>query len=228
MAGLEHKAIHSVLRLLLIDGEDWTRYGGGVNSVALRNAQGKFTPLKEKELENCLLHKSKGELPEDRVIYIKPPSREKSAVAAIWCRWDFNEELSRCGFYFGIWSEQEAFPNPGDGRKYTAFIGFRYETPEDGCNHDYYHAQPCRSMVYRDRSQVVHSLPISVRYPTFPLAAKSSLDLLLCLVTSIYGMNGLKKLKYKVSDSSSMRQNELLLRSLEKVVNRLRCGGCGT
>ena len=52
---------------------------------------------------------------------------------------------------------------------------------------NYYHAQPCRSMA-ASRTPVAEALPIPDRYPAFPLAATSSVDLLLCLVTSIHGM----------------------------------------
>ena len=80
-----------------------------------------------------------------------------------------------------MWSQREAFPNPNpeNGRRYVAFLGFRYETPEDGDNHDYYHAQPCQSMGDGVRSRWTNALPISERNPTFPLAAQSSLELLL-------------------------------------------------
>ena len=117
----------------------------------------------------------------------RAPRREHSAVTAVWCQWDFNADVPKCGFYFGIWSEQDALPNPVDG-KFTAFWGFRYETPEEGHNHDYYHAQPCQSM--GNREVVAHAVPVSTRYPTFPLAATSSLELLLCFFVSIYAMDG--------------------------------------
>ena len=209
----EQQAIFVVLRQLRTDDLDRTRPPPDANAV-LKVARTQFTPLGRYELDT-LEHRSTGRFPVGSVIYIDPPSREKSAVAALWCRWDFNAYLPRCGFYLGIWSAQRGFPNPNSGHKHPAFTGFRYETPEDGDNHDYYHAQPCRSM--GGDEDVRCALPISPRVPTFPLAAQSSLALLLCLVTSVYGMAGLKKLQSKVSG-----RNKLLRQSIEDILELKR------
>lgn len=210
----EQRAIFTVLRQLLTDGKDWTRNKTFATMTVSNAARFQFTPLEAYDLD-YMEYQPRGRFPVDRVIYIEPPSKEKSAVAALWCRWDFDVDLSRCGFYFGIWSTRPAFPTPNSGHKHPAFTGFRYETPEDGDNHDYYHAQPCRSMGDTD---VVCALPISPRIPTFPLAAQSSsLKLLLCLFTSVYGMVDLKKLQSKVSG-----QNKLLRQSIDDILELLK------
>ena len=209
----EQRAIFAVLRLLLTDGLDRTRPPPDTIAV-LKMARAQFTPLERYDFDP-LEYQPTGRFPVGRVIYIEPPPREKSAVAALWCRWDFNADLPRCGFYLGIWSAQRGFPNPNSGHKHPAFTGFRYETPEDGDNHDYYHAQPCQSM--GGDEDVRCALPISPRVPTFPLAAQSSLALLLCLVTSVYGMAGLKKLQSKVSG-----RNKLLRQSIEDILELKR------
>ena len=180
----------------------------------LKDVQRQFTPLKEAELKNHLLHQRSSQFPNNRVIYIKPPKREKTAVAVVWCRWNFDSELLSCGFQFGIWSTQD-YPNACACRKQTVFVGFRYETPEDGETHNYYHAQPCRSI--GGRNEIAYALPISTRNPTFPLAAKSSLELLLCLVISVYGMDGLTELLSGVSSDPLMRQDKYLYDALRKI-----------
>lgn len=197
----EQQAIFVVLRQLLID-----RPASPRSDTVLRVARVQFSPLGRYDLDP-LEYQSTGQFPVDRVIYMEPPSSEKLAVAALWCRWDFNADLPRCGFYLGIWSAQRGFPNPNSGHKHPAFTGFRYETPEDGDNHDYYHAQPCRSM--GGDEAVRCALPISPRVPTFPLAAQSSLELLLCLFTSGYGMADMKKLQSKVSGRSSLLRQSM-------------------
>lgn len=210
----EQKAILSVLCLLLAAGEKWIQDQRRVPRQMLLDVQRQFTPLKETELKNYLLYRRSSQFPNNRVIYIKPPKREKTAVAAVWCRWNFDAELSSCGFQFGIWSAQD-FPNAGACRKRTVFVGFRYETPENGKTHNYYHAQPCQSIGGREK--VVSALPISPRNPTFPLAAKSSLELLLCLVMSVYGMDGMMKLLSAVSNDPLMRQDRYLNDALRKM-----------
>ena len=209
----EQKAIFSVLQVLLEDGKKSTRTEPRPAEHTPAVARQQFTALNVYDLKR-FCYERRGRFPDRKVIYLESPPRAKSAVTAMWCRWDFNAVPSRCGYYFGVWSKQETFPNQGDGRKYPAFLGFRYETPECGDNHDYYHAQPCRSM--GDGVSIQYALPTSERYPTFPLAAQSSLELLLCLVASIYGMRGLRELQDAVSVLPSMRGNHILLASLKK------------
>ncbi len=214
----EKNAIFSVLEFMLIRGERWRLHGRQVAKTVLAAVQSQFTPLKRTDL-SYLSHRNIGMFPPECMLYVVPPRREHSAVTAVWCQWDFNADVPKCGFYFGIWSEQDALPNPVDG-KFTAFLGFRYETPEEGHNHDYYHAQPCQSM--GNREVVAHAVPVSTRYPTFPLAATSSLELLLCFFVSIYGMDGLTALRRGVSANPLRRRNQLLHRSIDVVVGRLR------
>ena len=222
----EQKTILSVLRLLLIKGEQWMRHDRPPAATATaRVAEGRFTPLRAWQLDNHLLHGGKtGRFNDSEVIYIKPPAMERSAVAAIWCHWDFDVHIPKCGFYFGIWSARPAFPhlNRTAVTKHNAFVGFRYETPEDGYNHNFYHAQPCQSMAAR-QPPIAQAVPIPDRYPTFPLAAESCVDLLLCLVTSIYGMIGLKELIGSGDDS--IYRNAMLSASLKRIHGLQRTSG---
>ena len=203
-----------VLRLLLREGKQTQRRGPKIPS-AVANAAGQFSPLTERKLEEYLLYRGRsGQFDEEEAIYIEPPPREKCASAAIWCRWDFDLPLPSCAFYLGLWS---ARPGAHSGATRPVFLGFRYETPEDGDNHNYYHAQPCRSMGARD-SKIRNAVPVSERNPTFPMAAESSLELLLCLVTSIHGMRGLTTLKSSLSEQATMRRNCTLWRSLDRIL----------
>lgn len=222
----EQKAVFSVLKVLLIHGQASTRRPRLTAEHPPAVARRQFTALNTFDLERILLYRKRGQFPDEKVIYLKAPPKETSAVAAMWCRWNFDVVPSSFRYYFGVWSKQQAFPNRDTATKYTAFVGFRYETPEGGDNHDYYHAQPCRSMGIG--SCIEYALPISERNPTFPLAAQSSLELLLCLVTSIYGRSGLKELAAALSNQRSMRDNQLLRRSFNKLNSRLLDRECGT
>ena len=53
--------------------------------------------------------------------------------------------------------------------------------------------------------------------PTWPLPAKSSLELLLCLVISIQGMIGLRNLKQHIDREGIARQNKLLASAFKRV-----------
>ncbi len=219
----EQKAILSVLSLLLTTGEEWTRrrqQSSKEAKIVAGAAKGKFTPLSKNELKSHILHGGKcGQFGASEAVYIKPPARENSAVAALWCRWNFNLNPASCWFHFGIWSAQPSFPTSeaSDGRKYPAFMGFRYEAPETGENHNYYHVQPCRTIGPKD-NVISQALPISQRNPTWPLPADSSLDLLLCLVTSLYGMKGVTSLAERVQKDPVMRNYKILAESFKKIL----------
>ncbi|MDE0422431.1 MAG: hypothetical protein OXK76_16325 [Gammaproteobacteria bacterium] len=85
--------------------------------------------------------------------------------------------------------------------------------PEKGDNHNYYHSQPCRAMGRR-KDVVTGALPVPVGNPTWPLAAASALELLLCIVASIHGMDGLRDMDRSAKRNPKMRQNKALLDAL--------------
>lgn len=217
----EQKAICYVLERLRVDGDAWLRHGA-INAEKSLRAAKRYEALERGDLATLLMHGGKkGSFDETRVIYLKPPAKEDTAVAALWCRWDYEKPLPRCGFYFGLWSAQPAFPKPTEGvgaaERHIAFIGYRFETPEEDDNHNYYHAQPCRSMGRKD-DEIDVALPISYRMPTWPIAATGALELLLCLVTSLYGMKGLRELYDKLLEDAKARQNKLLLAAFKSVM----------
>jgi hypothetical protein len=205
----EQKALLHVLRILHSQGEDWMRHKRAPGLVAARVAENKFDAIAQHELNNHFLYQGKaGQFGENKVIWIKPPAKDPSAVAGIWCRWNYEKTLPKCGFYYGLWSERPPFPTVDSSAtaKHPAFVGYRFETPEEGNNHNFYHAQPCRSMNAKD-DPVEQSLPISEREPTWPLAATTALELLLCMVTSLYGMSGLSELLDSINADGALRQN---------------------
>jgi hypothetical protein len=194
----EQQAISFVLEHLCDEGMKWLRKEKAANSTSTRVAQSKFTFLSKDEVQRAIASgKPKEELAKSRLIPIVPPPKEIASVAAIWYRWDYRNDPAKVGYYFGIWSNLEHFPRYTGGAKparSVGFLGYRFESPEEGDDHNYYHSQPCRSMGAKD-DEVEGAVPVSARMPTFPLPANSALDLLLCMITAIYGMKGLADLK---------------------------------
>ena len=125
-------------------------------------------------------------------------------MAAIWCKWRSHGVRLDCWFHIGLWLD--------DGR----FIAFRFEPPEQGDNHNYYHSQPCRSMGWEGMPEY-EAMQVPERNPTWPLPAESSLDLLLCLVVSIQGMIGLGNLKQRIDRGGVGRRNRLLATAFKKM-----------
>ena len=126
-------------------------------------------------------------------------------MAAIWCKWHFHGVRMDCWFFLGIWL--------GDGQ----FIAFRFEPPERGDNHNYYHSQPCRNMGWEGTPDY-GAMRVPERNPTWPLPAESSLDLLLCIVvSSIQGMIGLRNLKQRIDRGGIVRNSKLLAKAFGKM-----------
>ena len=188
----ERKAVRHVLRALLLDGEEWGKQRSPVPSAGA----GSFRALRQRQLDAYLLHGGGGQFKAGEGIRIRPPRRE-AHMAAIWCKWRSHGARLDCWFFLGIWL--------GNGQ----FIAFRFEPPEQGDNHNYYHSQPCRSMGWEGTPEY-KTMRVPERNPTWPLPATSSLDLLLCLVVSIRGMIGLEELKLRIDREGIGRQNKLL------------------
>ena len=168
---------------------------------AKQTAEARFTPLGLMELDQRFRWgPDEGDFG-GCAIYVAPPRKQINTPMALWCRWDFRGKRCSCWYYLGMWL------NP------SQFIGYRFEMPESGNNHNYFPSQPCRAM--GKRTDVVRgALPIPVGNPTWPLAARSALELLLCLVASIHGMQGLREMDRAVKANAKMRQNSVLLEAL--------------
>ena len=197
----ERRAIWCVLRALLLDGVAWSRKQ---RADVTADIAGTYSPLNERQLESHLRHRHRGSFESGQAIRLRPPARE-SHMSVLWCAWDFAEARARCSFYVGIWLH--------DGQ----FIAFRFEPPERGDNHSYYHSQPCNTMGW-ERRPVHGAIGVPERNPTWPLPAESSLDLLLCLVVSIHGMIGLRRLKGQVERDVVMPANGVLRKRLDKIM----------
>lgn len=202
--GDERKSIWYVLRELHRGGQYWIRNTQGSDEVRIA-AERRFSPLREYELERYLRHGAASGDFGQQALYVKPPRLGCAAAAAVWCRWNFGNEQAACWFYLGLWLAERRF------------VGFRFEMPESGDNHNYYHSQPCQTMGSRNEI-IPGALAVPVRNPTWPLAAKSALELLLCLVVAIHGMNGLSQMKSDVRKVAVMRQDRLLLNAIEGVM----------
>ena len=202
--GDERKSIWYVLRELYRGERHWIRNTQGSDEVRLA-AEKRFSPLGEPDLERHLRYgAARGDFGQ-QALYLKPPRLECSAAAAIWCRWDFGNQMAACWFYLGLWLAERGF------------VGFRFEMPQEDNNHNYFHSQPCQTIGSRE-DPIPEALPVPERNPTWPLAASSSLELLLCLVVSVHGMNGLRELKTIMMNDPAMRQDRLLRDAFESVL----------
>ena len=195
----EREAIRHLLRALLLDGEQWLREQPS-------SQESPFAALSQWKLDSYLRPGARRVFEPREAIRVRPPLREVR-LSALRCEWDFNAERCGCWFHLGLWLS--------DG----PFLAFRFEPPEQGDNHNYYHSQPCRTMGW-EGAPAHDAMPVPERNPTWPLAACSSLDLLLCLVVSIHGMVGLRRLKRRIDNQGKAPRNQPLSAAFRKMIAR--------
>lgn len=202
----EQKAIRLVLKQVLQDGEDWQGEPQSPDTRAALASQRMFDPLAAWDLERHLRPGTNGAFGVEEAIQTRPP-RHDVRISSLWCKWDFVAERSACWFYLGLWLRN------------GQFAGFRFEPPERGHSHNYYHSQPCRTMCFGG-TQVNGALALPERSPTWPLPARSSLHLLLCAIVSVRGMTGLQEIfKDNSTDSDSvLRQNAPIRVAFEEMM----------
>lgn len=193
----EAKAIWYVLRQLLRDSEN----------VDLRRIppvfrERMFTLLDQITLEQRMRHDPSRAFLQGEMIQLRPPSRDAD-FATVSCRREANGDAA-WRFYLGMWHRER-------------FVGVRFEPPGDEENHSYYHSQLCSTM--GDGVAVAGALEVPERYPAWPLPAASSLELLLCLVVSVYGMADFNDLRGRIKGDKAMQQNSLLVNALDKMAN---------
>lgn len=69
------------------------------------------------------------------------------------------------------------------GGQGTTFFGYRFETPEDGNEHHFFHAQPVKA--FGRGAPIQHAIAwYPERYPAFPLAARNAIELIASLLVA--------------------------------------------
>ena len=178
-------------------GEEWSRNASRAAHSAKRAAEARFSPLGPMDLDHHLRHGPDHGDFGGNAVYLAPPRDQINAPTALWCRWDLRQGKCAFWYYVGMWLRADRF------------IGYRFEMPERGDNHNYYHSQPCRAMGRR-QDEIKEALPIPVGNPTWPLAAGSALELLLCVVASLHGMEGLRALDKSARVDPRIRREGVL------------------
>ncbi|MDY7229029.1 hypothetical protein [Hyalangium rubrum] len=122
-------------------------------------------------------------------IYLKPPEKASRSLPVLNLNCDFSGSLPNVGLRLAFFLL--------DDDKRPVSIGFRFETPhgvdgEEGL-HDYYHAQPINSF-FKDSDNLLNCPPwLPCKLPAFPLQAQTPVELLSCLLLSIYGRDGIRR-----------------------------------
>jgi hypothetical protein len=189
----QYEAVRLILDRLKNEGLEWFRNAREFEDSSFENrVSGNFQVFEGGDI-HTIGNKMVGSFPEKKILIMKPSRREVEAVLGLWLSWNFDGDPIEFRLFIGQWAKI------GANRKFT---GFRFETPEQGEEHDYYHCQPCRNL--GDRVPIDEAVDISENFPTIPLNASNIVELTLCAIMATMGRKMARKFiqRILVTDSS--------------------------
>jgi len=126
-------------------------------------------------------------LPSRKIVVLPPPKGEDDPLLGLWLKWNFDKNPFEFRIFMGFWYKKNSSKN---------FICFRFETPEKGINHDYYHCQVCKD--FGDSGVVSEAVCVPKFFPTIPVKATNIVELIICVVMAIRGRKNTKSFIKKI------------------------------
>ena len=142
-------------------------------------------PIKEDTLQELTKDEADSLSLDDQYIYLPPLANNPEFIPILTV--DCNRKESKMNFRVEMYKDHKEM----NGRKRRVGIGVRFESPNKGESHNFWHAQ---LMYTTDASRSVR-LPgcpewIPDEVPCLPIAAKHVITFLICLVIAFYGIQG--------------------------------------
>lgn len=196
----EHfEAVRLILDRLNSKGLDWFRNSIlDENEFLRRPASEGFSVFEGNEIHE-IGAKPRGSFPGKKFLIMEPGAKETDAVLGLWLRWDFRDGKHEFRLFLGQWSVVD--------QKET-FGAFRFETPESGNEHNYYHCQPCRN--FGDKEKLKDSVLFSERFPTIPLNASNIVEQTLCALLAAFGRQKTRAFVRALLSQGSGSENSVL------------------
>lgn len=188
----EHDAVILLLERLKSEGLEWFRHAETADvDMFERRISGNFSVFETGEI-HTIGRKPESSFPANKMLVMRPSAREKEAILGLWLRWNFNTAPFEFRLFVGHWCEI-------DGKR--SFIAFRFEAPETGDKHNYYHCQPCRN--FGDKAVVPFAALVSERFPTIPINASNIVELTICALMACMGNKDVKAFVRKLLRDSA-------------------------
>ncbi len=173
----------------------------GINSFSQENELEQYLPI-QGSIRN--------EFPRRTFLYLNPVTNDQIMVPVLSIKYNFGCTVPEFRCRLGL------FLHNNNSLK---ALGYRFESPEGERGiHHYYHAQIVRGLINDFPPQECSGwLPTS--QPAFPIDAKNPIQLILCLLITLYGNNYISQLKLDQYLGSQLEQHmsEMLSRSIKDV-----------
>jgi hypothetical protein len=185
----EQKAVALIFDKLSADGLQWYKQSGE-KGVAYFTGQirKRYTLLKQVDVGEKIRWNDCSQFADRHIVLLCPPDRDPEPLLAMWCKWDFSAAQSECHFYIGLWTKIAVDHN---------FVGYRFESPHAGEQHDFFHCQPCRNLGNRSDPEG-NAVSISEYVPTLALHADNNAELALNIILAMRGKAGLGEFKRSI------------------------------
>lgn len=204
----EHcQAVALILDRLKTQGEEWFRNAVENPEAFLRRPTAHGYGLFDGKEIHTIGHKPKSSFPDRKFLLIESHAKEDEAVLGLWLRWNFDTEPFEFRLFLGQWSLVE---------KQETFVAFRFEAPETGEEHNYYHCQPCRN--FGNKVAIERAAMLSERFPTIPVNAANIVELTICTVLAAFGRKKTKQFLRKVLSEGAGRDNAALVSAYARLV----------
>lgn len=188
----EHDAVILLLERLKSEGLEWFRHAKTADvDMFERRISGNFSVFETGEI-HTIGRKPASSFPANKILVMRPSAREKEAILGLWLRWNFDADPFEFRLFVGQWSEIDT---------QRTFIAFRFEAPETGDEHNYYHCQPCRN--FGDKAVVPNAALVSQRFPTIPINASNIVELTVCALMACMGNKDTKAFVRKLLRDSA-------------------------
>lgn len=172
----EREAVRLIIENLMSAGLEWFRRAKVAEADMFHSRiSGNFSIFETHE-HHSLPRKPTGSLPSKKILVMPPSGSEEEEILGLWLRWDFETDPYAFRLFIGQWAKV-------DGAK--TFIAYRFEAPEQGDKHDYFHCQPCRN--FGDKENVPNAAVVSEHFPTIPINASNIVELTVCALMACMG-----------------------------------------
>jgi len=153
-----------------------------------------YRKIRDRELEALLLSAPLGLRLLDRNVFIYLPAIEKGTcfVPILGVEYDYSLHPPEIHLKVALFLISE-----NDGLETLNAIGYRFETPHEGVRHRYCHIQHIIRFDQSERYKLPGAEWVPWEYPAFPVDAQDPIELLICMLVSLYDIDIIKKLDGK-------------------------------
>ena len=193
-ANMEQKTVNDILIWIAQRGDDIQDAPEQVQRIQDRTFY--YRKISSRELETMLTvgaPRTVNMLDNKAFIYL-PPIKKGNCIVPILCvEYDYATEMPELTLRIALFLF--------DGENNLKAIGYRFETAHNRERHHYYHIQHINKFDPSDESDR-YKLPdtewVPIEYPAFPIDAQNPIELLICLLVSLYDLTIIKKFEGKI------------------------------